>query len=343
MIDRSLHADFLTYLRRVLGEGVEYRGPLRQMTGGFVTDVYAFDLVGAPSEWAGPLVLRIYPDDTEPSSVRREQCAQEVVSAQGIPAPRVLACDGTGVWLGRPFMVMERLPGRPQMVVEFPRLLIEVPRLFSLPRRHAVAMHMVHALDAAPLLRGFEAAGIDRRSAGPEHWLDSSEAMITRWGLEGLRPGLDWLRSHPPAGPSRLAICHGDLFGANILEDGGRVTGIVDWNLVTVADPAFDVGGQIAAYDMSPVLGPSVIQLVATGVGKLLARGLQREYLRFGELSEEAVGYYSAMRAFTELAFKIGLQAESRATGVARRMPTWRPEQCARYFRRRTGVSIDLE
>jgi hypothetical protein len=76
MIDRNLHADFLTYLRRVLGEGVEYRGPLRQMTGGFVTDVYAFDLVGAPSEWAGPLVLRIYPHGTEPSSVRREQCAQ---------------------------------------------------------------------------------------------------------------------------------------------------------------------------------------------------------------------------------------------------------------------------
>jgi len=343
MIDRSLHADLLTYLRRALGEGVTYRRPLRQMTGGFVTDVYAFDLEGAPSEWAGPLVLRIYPDDTEPSSVRREQCAQEVVSAQGVPAPRVLACDSTSAWLGRPFMVMERLPGRPQMVVEFPRLLVEVPRLFSLPRRHAAAMHMVHALDVAPLLRAFEAAGIDRRSAGPERWLDSSEAMITRWGLDGLRPGLDWLRSHPPPAPSRLTICHGDLFGANILEDGGRVTGIVDWNLVTVADPAFDVGRQIAAYDMSPVPGPSIIQPIAIGVGKLLALGLQREYSRFGELSEEAVGYYGAMRAFTELAFKIGLQAEARATGVVRRMPTWKPEQCARYFRRRTGVSIDLE
>jgi aminoglycoside phosphotransferase (APT) family kinase protein len=343
MIDRSLPADFLTYLRRFLGESVEYRGPLRQLTGGFVTEVYAFDLMDAPPEWAGPLVLRIYADDTAPSSVRREQCAQEVVSAQGVPAPRVLACDDTGVWLGRPFMVMERLPGRPQMVVEFPGLLIEVPRLFSLPRRHAAAMHMVHALDAAPLLRAFEAAGIDRRSAGPGRWLDSSEAMITRWGLESLRPGLNWLRSHTPPEPSRLAICHGDLFGANILEDGGRVTGIVDWNLVTVAGPAFDVGGQIAAYDMSPVLGPSVIQLSATGVGKLLAWGFHREYSRFEELPLEAVSYYSAMRAFTELAFKLGLQAESRATGVARRMPTWKPEQCARYFRRRTGVSIDLK
>jgi len=31
------------------------------------------------------------------------------------------------------------------------------------------------------------------------------------------------------------------FFGANILEKEGRVTGIIDWNLVTVADPAFSM------------------------------------------------------------------------------------------------------
>ena len=46
------------------------------------------------------------------------------------------------------------------------------------------------------------------------------------------------------------------------------------------------------------------------------------------------------MRAFTELTFKLGLEAEVRATGVPRRMPTWRPDQCARYIERRTGVRI---
>lgn len=240
-------------------------------------------------------------------------------------------------------MIMELLPGRSQMVIEFPRVLVEAPRLFTLPRRHAAALNMVHELDAAHLLRGFESAGIDRRDAGVEHWLDGAEATIARWGFDDLRTGLDWLRSHRPSEPDRYAICHGDLFGANILEQGGRVTGIIDWNLVTVADPAFDVGGQIAAYEMSALPGARVVQLAAIGFGRLLAHGFRRAYRRFREIAEDSIRYYAVMRAFTELTFKLGARAEVRATGIAQRMPTWRVDQCARYIERRTGVAIATE
>jgi hypothetical protein len=112
---------------------------------------------------------------------------------------------------------------------------------------------------------------------------------------------------------------------------------------VTVADPAFDVGGQIAVYEMSPIPGPRVAQLAATGFGQLLARGFRRAYRRLRELSEESIRYYAVMRAFTELTFKLGLEAEVRATGVSRRMPTWRPDQCARYVERRTGVALSID
>jgi len=295
-----------------------------------------------PKEWSGPLVLRVYPDDTDPLMVRRERCAQEVVSVQGVPAPRVLACEDAPGPLDRAFMVMERLPGRPQMVADFPRVVLELPRFVTLSRRHAAAMHMVHALDAQPLLDAFAAAGIDRRAAGPEHWLVAAEATIEKWAFDGLRPGLEWLRAHRPDDPPRLSICHGDFFGANILEVRGRVTGILDWNLVTVADPAFDVGGQLAAAEMSPILAPPPIQLIATGIGQLLARRLRAAYAKFAMLEGENVRYYAIMRAFTELAFKLGLEAESRATGVERRMPTWRPTQCARYILKHTGARIDF-
>jgi aminoglycoside phosphotransferase (APT) family kinase protein len=201
-------------------------------------------------------------------------------------------------------------------------------------------MDLVHALDAAPLLRAFAAAGIDRRAAGPELWLDAAEATIARWGMDRLRPGLAWLRSQRPADPQRCAICHGDFFGANILERGGRVTGILDWNLVTVADPAFDLGGQIAAYEMSAVPGPQLLQLAATGFGRLLAGGLRRAYRSYRTIADARIAYYAVMRAFTEMTFKLGLEAEVRSTGVPRRMPTWRPDQCARYIARRTGVAL---
>lgn len=332
---------FLAYLREKLGN-VRYAKPPTALRGGFVTDVYGFELDGPSPEWAGPLVLRVYPETTEPLAVRRERCAQDVVSAQGVPAPRVLACEDAPGSLDRAFMVMERLPGRLQLDIGFPRVIAEVPKLLTMSKRHATAMRIVHALEAAPLMAAFESAGIDRRAASPDHWLDVSERSIDDWRFDGLRPGLAWLREHRPADPPRLSICHGDFFGGNILEVGGRVSGILDWNLATVADAAFDVGGQIAVAEMSPTPGPRAFQLVATGVGQLLARGLRRAYVGFDDLSPDSLLYYAVMRAFTELVYKRSSQKRVEVTGVPERMPTWRPDQCARYFLDRTGVAVDL-
>lgn len=339
----ELSGAVLNYLRDRLDGGVGYRRSPKPLRGGFVTDVYSFAVDGAPSGWSGELVLRVYPRDADRQAVRRERCAQEVVAAQGVPAPRVLACEDSAGVLDAPFMIMERLPGRPQMVIEFPRLLLEVPRLVTLPRRHAGALRMLHALDARPLIEAFEADGIDRRAAGPDHWLDRSEGLIARWGLGGLGSGLEWLRSQRPPEPRRPSICHGDMFGANILEIRGRVSGILDWNQVTIGDPAFDLGGQIAANEMSAVPGPRAIQRATVVFGRALAQGLRRAYARFDDISEERVRYYAAMRAFTELVFKLALVEEARETGVRRRMPTWRPPDCSRYFLDHTGVSLDLE
>src|SRR6185369_4287220 len=156
---KELSSEVLAYLRRSLGGDVVYREPLRPLTGGFVTDVYSFRLEYADG-WEERLVLRVYPADTAAVSIRRERCAQDAVSAQGVPAPRVLACEDTATSLERPFMIMELLPGRPQIVIDLPGILLEAPRLFTLPQRHAAAINMVHALDATPLLHAFEMAGI---------------------------------------------------------------------------------------------------------------------------------------------------------------------------------------
>jgi aminoglycoside phosphotransferase (APT) family kinase protein len=306
-----------------------------------VTDVYALELADVPLEWSGPLVLRVYPPATEAVDVRRERCAQEVVAAQGVPAPRVVACEDQPGALDAPFMLMERLPGRVQLAIGFPRVLIEIPRLVTMHHRHADAMRMVHRLESQPLIESFAAAGIDRHAAGPDHWLDVSEASIVRWGLDGARAGLEWLRTNRPPDPERLSICHGDFFGGNILEDRGRITGILDWNLVTVADAAFDFGGQVAVSEMSPLEAPLPIRVIATGIGQLLARGLRRAYPA-SDLDDDAVRYYAVMRAFTEMVFKLAAQARVRETGVPERMPTWRPKQCARYFLDRTGVRVEV-
>ena len=263
--------------------------------------------------------------------MKRECLAQQVVAAQGAPAPRVVACADD-------YMVMERLEGRPQMVIEFPAIVLEVPRLITLPHRHAAALNLVHSLDAQPLLDAFAAAGID---GTPDGWLDRAEHVIHEYALDGVRPALEWLRANAPH-PSQVSICHGDLFGANILEKRGRITGIIDWNLVTVADPALDVGGQLAAYEMSATPGPRVIAWFSMGFGRLLSWGLRASYRRYRHLDRKTVVYYSVMRAFTEMTFKIGMIAQMERTGETIRLATWNPAQCARYIRRRTGVKVTI-
>jgi aminoglycoside phosphotransferase (APT) family kinase protein len=101
---------FTAYLRGALGSDVAFASPLKALKGGFITEVYSFELADAPPEWSGPLVLRVYPAGTPAPAVERERCAQQVVSAQGVPAPRVVAYEPEPSSLDRPFMVMERLP-----------------------------------------------------------------------------------------------------------------------------------------------------------------------------------------------------------------------------------------
>ena len=48
-------------------------------------------------------------------------------------------------------------------------------------------------------------------------------------------------KAHAPAAP-RVAIVHGDYRTGNFLEEGGRITAILDWELVHLGDPHEDLG-----------------------------------------------------------------------------------------------------
>ena len=73
-----------------------------------------------------------------------------------------------------------------------------------------------------------------------EYW----ESQIERWAM---RPyplaewGIRWLKAHSPVAP-RVAIVHGDYRTGNFLEQGGRITAILDWELVHLGDPHEDLG-----------------------------------------------------------------------------------------------------
>ena len=74
-------------------------------------------------------------------------------------------------------------------------------------------------------------------------WTRERIAALVSAGLwtapPALEPLLESAERLPEAG--RTAIAHGDLHGRHVLIEGGRLSGVIDWDDICLADPAIDL------------------------------------------------------------------------------------------------------
>ena len=83
--------------------------PPAPLAGGFWAALYAFRLERAPQELSGELVARVIP--TDEAHCQREALMQTAAAAAGFPAPRIHLTGGRDAGLGRPYIIMDRMPG----------------------------------------------------------------------------------------------------------------------------------------------------------------------------------------------------------------------------------------
>jgi aminoglycoside phosphotransferase (APT) family kinase protein len=105
----------------------------------------------------------------------------------------------------------------------------------------------VHAVDWKAL--GFDF--LDKPQYGRlgfEQQLRYYEASFA-WADPGAAPPaiaaatLEWVREHAPAEDPELSVCWGDArINNQMFGDDCRVTAVVDWEMVTIADPMMDLG-----------------------------------------------------------------------------------------------------
>ena len=79
---------------------------------------------------------------------------------------------------------------------------------------------------------------------------DAARAQVIYWDelfrRQRLEPlpvavfAFDWLRDHLPP-TDRVAIVHGDLRFGNLLYDGGRISALLDWEMVHLGDAIEDL------------------------------------------------------------------------------------------------------
>lgn len=193
------------------------------LAGGLGSVLHRVDLDDAP---VASVVLRQllaeFGDDAV--TVEREVAVHAAARAAGVVAPEVHWTDPGGTVLGRPALLLAHVPGR---------LLLGDLDTDDGRRAMAGVLRHVQLVDATRLdvlPRMHDLHTVTHRFWPPPASSELVDAAALNAAVEAAAPAFD-------AGAS---VVHGDLHAGNVLWDGRRVTGLLDWAGASVGNPLAD-------------------------------------------------------------------------------------------------------
>jgi aminoglycoside phosphotransferase (APT) family kinase protein len=310
--DEDLVLSLLDYLRsHTACPALAYADAPTRMSGGYDATILTFSLRGVPDQLSGPLVLRLFQANVDAQRAPREAAVQNALAELGYPAPRVFVTEARVEPLGGPFIIMERVPGRP-LGSEFEGLSIKGVRqafdtVRQLPRARREMIRLwdeaqtrLQALPVKDFVDRIETAGIASETLTFDANFASLRAAADESGLAGLRSAFDWLVHHRPSRSQNQVVCHGDFQPLNVLADDGRLTGVIDWVKTTVADPAFDYGAAIAILATVPIHVPGVLSRAMRAFMNNLARTHSRRCRTLPD-GDAALRYYQVYNCLVQM------------------------------------------
>ena len=221
------------YLRKVMGGVGELQvSEINRMTEGYSYETYIFQ-----TQWqekdeiiSRELAIRMEPQAgvVEPYDVRPQYWALKALENTPVPTPKVFWLESDPSVLGKPFFVMEKVPGEVPIPWGF-----EEHEVFQDPRkRRQMGRNLIEVL-AHLHTADWKDLGLDKHLEVSEPGMAPARREIERWehnlrkfnlGPEPiLMETLLWLKEHIPAAP-RLTLTHGDYRLGNFLWDGRHIT-----------------------------------------------------------------------------------------------------------------------
>ncbi len=172
-------------------------------------------------------------------------------------------------------------------------------------------------------------------------------ASLEAFGDHRTRDALAWLSGNEPSPVDNPSIVHGDLWPANVLLQRRRLSGVVDWTMAGIGDPALDLGFACAGLAMmpAPLPPPPPIRQGIHAAGTNLARRIREEYLRTTDTTAERIDFYEALRCLMELSAVLSYRHRSKDNAVAKQRPPWDKGVTALvgHFEKTTGVPIAIK
>jgi aminoglycoside phosphotransferase (APT) family kinase protein len=225
-------------------EGLSVAG-LSRIHGGSSQETYRYEASWTEASEAkgGRFILRRAPEAGLVNAEHDlEYTVYSALSGKGVPIPSVHFLELDRKWLGRPFFIMDMMPGKPGHFFN-----TEDPyegQSESVGRNFWTHLGTLASLDPAELdvaaLRGMS----DPRPPHErelDHWeqrLDEGEDIVEPL----LRAAIRWMRRNPPPPPARLSVVHGDYRSGNFLFlADGTISAVLDWEMCHVGDPLEDI------------------------------------------------------------------------------------------------------
>lgn len=222
-------------------------GGWRRFPAGFSWITVGFQ--ATPQEGGDPLDLILRIGDPRgllaPYRAEPEYRAMEALAdGHALPVPRVFGFSDDSALIGAPFLISGRVDGDTPMPWKGDAQARGEAQNASLGRDFVDGLAALHRVDWTRTGLHRLWGDVDRATvarAQTDHWwrhagydVDASKAPPQ------LHHAMRWLRRHAPVAP-RVTIVHGDYRVGNFLQLGGRITAMLDWELVHPGDPHEDL------------------------------------------------------------------------------------------------------
>jgi aminoglycoside phosphotransferase (APT) family kinase protein len=252
-------------LDRYFDSTSEFRGyrtqEIERMVGGYSRDTFLISTrtpEGGTAEFA---VRRDLPFGPIETSAVDEFPILERLDQLGVPVARPRAAVTDKQFIGQPFLLSDRVAGRSATLpMSADRATGE-----SGARQLARILARLHSLDPSEV-------GVPRVAGDTR---DQIAAMLTYWrerwdryrcvDSDVMEAAFAWLQANLPRNPGRTVIVHGDFRPDNAQMHEGRITAVLDWELIHAGSAAEDV--EYMKLFVEPFLDPQafVAEYVAAG------------------------------------------------------------------------------
>jgi aminoglycoside phosphotransferase (APT) family kinase protein len=193
--------------------------------------------------------LRVYPSPESAAAARREEAALRACWNAGVPVPAV---EASGQWEGRPALVLSWCPGTTCLAYMARRPWSAWRQGVAFGRQQA----RIHRVAPPPaLLEG-----------APESWL--------AWAGERYPEIVARVRR---MNVSTASLVHFDYHPLNVMTDGRRITGVIDWPNAFAGDPRADVA-RTATLLMAASAPPGPARLIIGPLRRLFYLAWRRGY-----------------------------------------------------------------